>query len=91
MEEDLLQKSTCQPVAQLEEFQDRCETPINFTVDGYVDAGEDVITSETHLLTDSEIIARVTQTQLHAAEHNDENDEDDGNVTTKEGSSPSSY
>ena len=79
------------PVAQLEEFQDRCETPINFTVDGYVDAGEDVITSETHLLTDSEIIARVTQTQLHAAEHNDENDEDDGNVTTKEGSSPSSY
>ena len=26
------------PAAQLEEFQDRCESPIGFTVDGYVDA-----------------------------------------------------
>ena len=63
--------------AQLEEFQDRCESPIDFTVDGYVDADEDVVTSEAHLLTDSEIIARVTPTQLDAAEHDDENDEDD--------------
>ena len=31
--------------AQLEGFQDRCETPIDFTVDGYVDADEDVVTS----------------------------------------------
>ena len=63
--------------AQLEEFQDRCESPIDFTVDGYVDADEDVVTSEAHLLTDSETIARVTQTQLDAAEHYDENEEDD--------------
>ena len=63
--------------AQLEEFQDSCESPIDFTVDGYVDADEDVVTSEAHLLTDSEIIARVTQTQLDAAEHDDENEEDD--------------
>ena len=40
--------------------------------------------SEVHLLTDSEIIARVTQTQLDAAEHDYENER---NVTTKEGSS----
>ena len=53
------------------------ESPIDFTVDGYVDADEDVVTSEKHLLTDSEIIARVTQTQLDAAEHDDENEEDD--------------
>ena len=63
--------------AQLEEFQDRCESPIDFTVDGYLDADKDVVTSEAHLLTDSEIITRVTQTQLHEAEHNDENEEDD--------------
>ena len=62
--------------AQLQEFQDRCESPIDFTVDGYVDADEDVVTSEAHLLTDSEIIARVTQTQLDAAEHDDENEKD---------------
>ena len=62
---------------QLEEFQDRSKSPIDFTVDGYVDAGEDVVTSEAHLLTDSEIIARVPQTQLDAAEHDDENEEDD--------------
>ena len=30
--------------AQLEEFQDMYESLINFTVDGYVDAGEDVVT-----------------------------------------------
>ena len=53
--------------AQLEEFQDRCESPIDFTVDGYVDADEDVVTSEAHLLIGSEIIARVTQTQLDTA------------------------
>ena len=50
---------------------------IDFTVDGYVDADEDVVTSETHLLSDSEIIARGTQTQLAAAEHHDENEDDD--------------
>ena len=50
---------------------------IDFTVDGYVDADEDVVTSETHLLSNSEIIARGTQTQLDAAEHHDENEEDD--------------
>ena len=42
--------------AQLEEFRDRCESPIDFTVDGYVDEDEDVVTSEAHLLTISEII-----------------------------------
>ena len=62
---------------QVEEFQDRCESPIDFAVDGYVDADEDIVTSKAHLLTDSEIIARVTQTQLDAAEHDDENEEDD--------------
>ena len=62
--------------AQLEEFQDKCESPSDFTVDGYVDADEDVVTSEAHLLTESEIIARVTQTQLDAAEHDDENEVD---------------
>ena len=63
--------------AQLEECQDRCDSPIDFTVDGYADADEGVVTSEAHLPTDSEIIARVTQTQLDAAEHDDENEEDD--------------
>ena len=62
--------------AQLEEFQDKCESPSDFKVDGYVDADENVVTSEAHLLTESEIIARVTQTQLDAAEHDDENEED---------------
>ena len=34
--------------AQLEDFQDRCESPlVDFTVNGYVDADEDVLTSET--------------------------------------------
>ena len=54
---------------QLEKFQDRCESPIDFTVVGYIDANEDVI-SEAHPLTDSEIIAQVTQMQLEAAESN---------------------
>ena len=62
--------------AQLKEFQDKFESPTNFTVDGYIDADEGVITSETHLLTDREIIAQVTQMQLDAAEHDDENEED---------------
>ena len=47
------------------------ESPIDFTVNDYVDADENVVTSEAHLLTDYEIIARVTQTQLHPAEHDD--------------------
>ena len=62
--------------AHFEEFQDRCESPIDFTVDGYVDADEDVVTSEAHFLKDSEIIVRVTQTQLDA-EHDVKNEEDD--------------
>ena len=62
--------------AQLKEFQDKYESPTNFTVDGYIDADEGLITSETHLLTDREIIAQVTQMQLDAAEHDDENEED---------------
>ena len=62
---------------QLKEFQDRCESPIDFTVDGYVDANEDVVTSEAHLLKDSEIIIRVNQTQLDPAKHDDENEKDD--------------
>ena len=70
--------------AQLEEFQDRCESPTDFTVDDYVDADEDLVTSEANFLTDSEIIARVTQAQLDAAEHDNENEKN-------EGSSPSSY
>ena len=63
--------------AQHEEFQDRCESPIDFTGNDYVDANEDVATSEAHLFPDSEIIARVTQTYLDAAEHDDENQKDD--------------
>ena len=43
--------------AQLEEFQDKCESASDFTVDGYVDGDEDVVTSEAHLLTESGIIA----------------------------------
>ena len=62
--------------AQLEEFQDKCESASDFRVDRYVDADEDVVPSAAHLLTESEIIARVTQTQLDAAEHDDENEED---------------
>ena len=61
----------------LEKFQGKCESPIGVTVDGYVDADEDVLTSGTHLLTDSEVITRVTQTQLDAAKNDDENEEDD--------------
>ena len=60
--------------AQLEEFQDRRESPINFRVDGYADADEDVLTTEAHFLTDSQIIA---QLHLDAAEHDDKNEEDD--------------
>ena len=41
--------------AQLEEFQDRHESSIDFTVDSYVHADKDVVTLEAHLLTDSEI------------------------------------
>ena len=41
--------------AQLEEFQDRHESSIDFTVDAYVHADKDVVTLEAHLLTDSEI------------------------------------
>ena len=37
--------------AQLKEFHDRCQSPIDFTVDSYVDADENVATSEAHLLT----------------------------------------
>ena len=55
--------------AQLEEFQNRCKSPLDFRVDDYADAVEDVATSEAHLLIDPEIIARVTQTQLDEAEH----------------------
>ena len=62
----------------LKEFHDRCESSINFTFRGYVDADEDVaVTSEGHPQADSEIIARVTQTQLDVLEHDDENEEDD--------------
>ena len=50
--------------AELEDFQDRSESPIiDFTVDGYVDEDEDVLTSETHVMKDEEAIARVTQSQ----------------------------
>ena len=41
---------------KLKEFQDRCESPIDFIVYGYVYANKDVVTLEAHLLTDSEII-----------------------------------
>ena len=40
------------------------------------DHQRDTVTSETHLPTDSEIIARVTQAQPDAVEHDDENEED---------------
>ena len=62
--------------AQLEEVQDRGEFPIDFIVDGYVDANEEVIILKAHLLKDSEIIVRVNQMQLDAAEHDDKNEED---------------
>ena len=62
--------------AQLGQFQEWCESPIDFTVGGSVDADEYVVSSEAHLLTDSEIIARVSKTQPYAAENDDENEED---------------
>ena len=65
----------------LEKFQGKSECPIDVTVDVYVDKHEDVVTSEAHLLTDSEIITRVTQTQLDAAENDDKNEEDDVDET----------
>ena len=46
----------------LEGFQDKRESPLfDFTVDGYVNVSEDDLTSETHVMADAEIIARVTQ------------------------------
>ena len=50
--------------AQLKYFQDKRESPIvDFPVDGYADENGDVFTSETHVMTNAEIIARVTQSQ----------------------------
>ena len=42
-----------------------------------LDADEDVNTSEAHLLIDSGIIDRVTQTQHDAGEHDEDNTKDD--------------
>ena len=66
--------------AQLEDFQDRCESPlIDFTVDGCVDVDEDVLTSETRVMTDTEIIARVTQSQYDTSDgaEDDNGDEEE--------------
>ena len=71
---------SCLLAAQLEEFQGKCETPLDFTVDGYILAEKDVVTSEVHFLTDSEIIARVTQPQFDAAEDDNENEDADREV-----------
>ena len=68
---------SCLLAAQLEEFQGKCESPLAFTVDGYVDADKDVVTSEVRFLTDSEIVSPVTQPQLDAAEDDDENEDTD--------------
>ena len=54
---------------QLEDFHDKREFPVlDFTVDGYVDVYEDVLTSETHVKTDAEIITRVTQSWFDASD-----------------------
>ena len=71
---------SCLLAAQLEEFQGRCESPLDFTVDGYVDADKDVVTSEVRFLTDSEIVSPVTQPQLDAAEDDDENEDADRKI-----------
>ena len=44
-------------------FKTNVDTLVDFTVDGYVDVDEDILTSETHVMTDAEIIARVTQSK----------------------------
>ena len=64
-------------VVQFEEFQDRCESPIDFTVDDYVVADEVNFSLKVHLLTDYEIIALVAKTPLDVAEHKDKNEEND--------------
>ena len=55
---------------RLEDFQDSYQSPLDFRVDVYVDAEEDV-TSEAYLLTAYKIITRVTQTHLDATENDD--------------------
>ena len=50
--------------AQLAQFQEWCECPIDFTVDGSVDADEYVVISEAHLPTDSEIMLKLVKRSL---------------------------
>ena len=71
---------SCLLAAQLEEFQGKCESPLAFTVDGYILVEKDVVTSEVYFLTDSEIIARVTEPQFDAAEDDNENEDADTEV-----------
>ena len=61
-----------------QDFQDKLEFAlVDFTVDGYVDVNEDVLTSETHVMTDAEIIVRVTQSQYDTSDVTEENNGDE--------------
>ena len=73
-----LMKTICLSYLQdsLKNFKTGVNMQLTLQLIGYIDANEDV-TSEVHLLTDSEITAQVTQMQLDAAEHDDKNEEDD--------------
>lgn len=66
---------------QLEEFQDRSESPlVDFTVDDYINADEDVTTSEIHAMTDAEIIAQVTRSQHDPSDETEDNEDEEEDV-----------
>ena len=65
--------------AQFKDFQDKCKSVlVDFTVDGYVDTDEDVLTSETHVIKDAEIITRVTQSQYDTLDVIEDKHRDEG-------------
>ena len=64
--------------AKLEDFQERRESPlVDFIFDGHVDVDEDVLTSETHVMMDAEILARVTQSQYNASDITEDDNGDE--------------
>ena len=66
--------------AQLEDFQEKIGSPfVDFTVDGYLDVDKDFLTSETHVMTDAGIVARVTQSQYDMSDvpEDDKGDEEE--------------
>ena len=56
--------------APIEEFQGKCKPPLNFTVNGSVDADKDVITSEVHFLADSESSLELLNRSLMQQQNN---------------------